>query len=144
MVYFLCQDCIYLKKGYMNSCSSFSFKLNNDKVITWNYTKYVSYHSTNVRYVLICSNCDEFCLGETGDLKQRLRKHKSNIYHLDNSMCKRCSHQNHSHFPAFGLNTKRYSVSHSKYGHFLRSDFFKYIRFWACFWNGNHSSQILI
>ena len=36
---FLCTNCVYHKAGYVIPCSSFLFKLNNDKTITWTYKK---------------------------------------------------------------------------------------------------------
>ena len=42
-------------------------------------------------YVLICNNCDFFYIGKTEELKQRTRKHKSDVIHPNNSNCKKCS-----------------------------------------------------
>ena len=41
-------------------------------------------------YVLICNNCDFFYIGQTEELKQRTRKHKSDVNHPNNSNCKKC------------------------------------------------------
>ena len=32
-----------------------------------------------------------FCLGQTTNLRWRIRKHKSDVFHLQNSFCKKCS-----------------------------------------------------
>ena len=37
------------------------------------------------------NTCEWFYLGQTTNLKQRIRKHKSDIFHLQNSFCKKCS-----------------------------------------------------
>ena len=86
-----CSNCIYHKNGYINPCTSFKFKLTNGKIITWNYTKYFTCDSRNVLYLLKCRTCNEFYIGETQDFKKRTRKHKSDIFHPENSMCKRCA-----------------------------------------------------
>ena len=88
---FPCNSCIYEKDGYINPCTSFNFKLANGKTIIWSYTKYFNCDSKNVLYILICRNCDEFYIGQTQNFKQRIRKHKSDIKHPNNSTCKRCT-----------------------------------------------------
>ena len=45
----------------------------------------------NVLYILICNNCDYFYLGKTIDFKQRIRKHKSDVKHPQNSTCRECA-----------------------------------------------------
>ena len=47
--------------------------------------------SKDVLYILICNNCDFFYIGQTEELKQRTRKHKSDVIHPNNSNCKKCS-----------------------------------------------------
>ena len=42
-------------------------------------------------YVHICNNCDFFYIGKTEELKQRTRKHKSDVIHPHSSHCKKCS-----------------------------------------------------
>ena len=37
------------------------------------------------------NTCEWFHLGQTTDLKQRIRKHKSDVSHRQNSLCKKCS-----------------------------------------------------
>ena len=39
----------------------------------------------------MCNTCDWFYLGQTISLKQRIRKHKSDVFHPQNSFCKKCS-----------------------------------------------------
>ena len=69
---FTCKDCIHHKKGYILPTNSFSFKLRNGKIITWNYQKNFTCDSKNVLYILKCNGCDNFYLGQTKDLKQRI------------------------------------------------------------------------
>ena len=52
---------------------------------------FFSCHSKDVLYVLICNNCEFFYNGRTEELKQRTRKHKSHVFHPNNSNCKKCS-----------------------------------------------------
>ena len=72
-------------------CSSFSFKLTNDKTITWTYKSHFSWDSKDVIYILICKTCDNFHLGQTQDFKQRTAKHKPDVKNLHNSTCRICS-----------------------------------------------------
>ena len=44
--------------------------------------------SRDVLYILICNNCEYFYLGKTIDFKQRIRKHKSDVEHSQNSTCR--------------------------------------------------------
>ena len=76
---FLCSNCVYHKAGYIIPCSSFSFKLTNDKTITWTYKSYFSCDSKDVIYILICKTWDNFYLGQTQDFKQRTAKHKPDL-----------------------------------------------------------------
>ena len=39
----------------------------------------------------MCNTCQWFYLGQTTNLKQRLGKHKSDVFHPQNSFCKKCS-----------------------------------------------------
>ena len=41
--------------------------------------------------MLFCNNYDFFYIGQTEELKQRTRKHKSDVIHPNNSNCKKCS-----------------------------------------------------
>ena len=47
--------------------------------------------SKNVIYILMCNTCEWFYLGQTTNLKQRIRKHKSDVFHSQNSFGKKCS-----------------------------------------------------
>ena len=58
---FSCTDCIYHKNGYIKPCKSFTFKL---------------------IFLL---------LGITINFKQRIRKHKSDVIHPQNSACRECA-----------------------------------------------------
>ena len=37
------------------------------------------------------NTCERFYLRQTANLMQRIRKHKSNVFHPQNSFCKKCS-----------------------------------------------------
>ena len=39
----------------------------------------------------MCNTCEWFYLGQTTNLKQRLSKHKSDVFHPQNGFCKKCS-----------------------------------------------------
>ena len=52
---------------------------------------FFSCDSKDVLYILICNNCDFFYIGQTKELKQRTRKHKSDVIYPNNSNCKKCS-----------------------------------------------------
>ena len=41
--------------------------------------------------ILMCNTCEWFYLGQTINLKQRIRKHKLDVFHPQNSFCKKCS-----------------------------------------------------
>ena len=85
---FSCTDCIYHKNAYIKPCKLFTFKLTYGKSVTWNYNKFFDCDSKDVLYILICNNCDYFYLGKTIDFKQRIRKHKSDVEHSQNSTCR--------------------------------------------------------
>ena len=90
MDFFLAQNCIYNKNDYFKECLSFSLK-SKSKLLTWHYRRFFSCGSKDVLYVLICNNCDIFYIGQIGELKQRTRKHKSDVIHPNNTNCKKCS-----------------------------------------------------
>ena len=85
---FLCNSCDCHKAGYIIPCSSFLFKLTNDKIITWTYKNFFSCDSKGVIYILICKTCDNFYLGQTQDFKPRIAKDKSDVKNLHNSTCR--------------------------------------------------------
>ena len=87
---FPCNDCIYHRCGYFNSSKSFEFKA-NDMSMIWHYKRYFKCDKNNVIYILMCNTCEWFHLGQTTNLKQRIRKHKSDVFHPQNSFCKKCS-----------------------------------------------------
>ena len=39
----------------------------------------------------MCNACEWFYLAQTANLKKRIRKHKSDVFHLQKSFCKKCS-----------------------------------------------------
>ena len=47
--------------------------------------------SKDVLYVLICNSCNFFYIGQTEELKQLTRKHKSDVIDPNKSNCKNCS-----------------------------------------------------
>ena len=96
--------CKYHRLGYLMECTSFRF----GKTWVWNYTRSFDCNSRNVIYVVQCSNCWQFYIGETDDLKKRTRLHMSNTNHPGNSNCKKlsshlkvCSKLVHPYFKMF-------------------------------------------
>ena len=88
------------------------------KSATWNYNKIFDCDSKDVLYILICNNCDYFYLGKTIDFKQRIRKHKSDVKHPQNSTCRECAEHLRDCAkiePFFQI----YPLYHEK-GHYLR------------------------
>ena len=67
------------------------FIKSKNKLLTWYYRRFFSCDSKDVLYILICNNCDFLYIGQTEELKQRKRKHKSDAIHLSNSNSKKCS-----------------------------------------------------
>ena len=53
-------------------------------MLTWHYRRFFSCDSKDALYVLICNNCDFFYIGQTEELKQRIRKHKSGVIRMSN------------------------------------------------------------
>ena len=88
---FLCGNFVYHKAGYIIPCSSFSFKLTNDKTITRTYKNDSEDDSKDVIYNLICKTCNNFYLGQTQVFRPRTGKHKSDVKNLYNSTCRICS-----------------------------------------------------
>ena len=89
--FFPCTDCIYDKNGYIKASKSFTFKLTDWKSVTWNYNKFFDYNSKDVLYILIYNHCEYFSLRKTIEFKQRIRKHKSDVKHPQNSTCRECA-----------------------------------------------------
>ena len=83
---YFCRGCKYHRIGYIRSCKGFTFGKNSQ--FKWEYRRSFSCASKNVIYVLICKRCWKFYLGETKDLKPRVRKHISDIKHPKNSYCR--------------------------------------------------------
>ena len=52
---------------------------------------YFSCDSKDVIYILICTTCDNFYLGQAQDFKQRTAEHKSDVKNLHNSTYRICS-----------------------------------------------------
>ena len=86
---FFCRGCKYHKTGFLKQCLFFNFGKYDEFV--WEYRRFFNCDSKNVIYVLKCRKCWKFYIGETGDLKIRTRKHKSDINHPKNSFCRELS-----------------------------------------------------
>ena len=77
----------------MIECKSICFGKHNQ--YEWVYKRHFDCNSKKVIYIVICNYYWEFFIGETGDLKERIRLHKSNTLHPHNANCKKLS--NHLH-----------------------------------------------
>ena len=75
---------------YFKPCKFFWFKVNNKSMI-WHCKRYFNCDSKSVIYILMCNICEWFYLWQTTNLKQRIRKHKSDVFHPQNSFCKKYS-----------------------------------------------------
>ena len=60
-------------------------------LLTCHYIQLFNCDSKDVLYVLIYNNCNFFYIAQIEELKQRVRKHKSDVTHASNSNCKKCS-----------------------------------------------------
>ena len=89
----LCNDCIYHRCGCFKPCKSFQFKVHNKSMI-WHYKCYFKCDSKNIS-ILMCNTCQWFYLRQVANLKQRIRKHKSDVFHPQNSFRKKCSEHLH-------------------------------------------------
>ena len=65
------------------------------KSVTWNYNKFFDCDSKGVLYILICNNCHYFYLGKTVDFQRRIRKHKSDVKHLQSNISRECATVKH-------------------------------------------------
>ena len=83
------RGCKYHRQGYIKPCLFFAFGKRNE--FFWEYRRFFDCDSKNVIYVVVCRKCGKFYIGETGDLKVRTRKHKSDISHPKNSYCRELS-----------------------------------------------------
>ena len=85
-----CQGvCKYHRLGYCIECLVFTFGSQNR--FSWSYNRLFDCNSRNVIYVVKCHNCWMFYIGETEDLKARIRLHLSNVHHPTNANCKKLS-----------------------------------------------------
>ena len=55
----------------------------------WHYKRYFNCDSKNVIYILLCNTYEWFYLGQTTNLKHKIRKHKSDVFHPQKSFCKK-------------------------------------------------------
>lgn len=85
--------CIYHNRGYIRPAKFFTFGKN--KEFTWEYTRFFNCDSCDVIYLCQCASCWEYYIGETGDLKERTRLHKSNTLHPRNANCRKLSEHLH-------------------------------------------------
>ena len=83
---FNCRGCKYDRSGFLRACQGFTFGKNNE--FHWEYRRFFNCDSCNVIYILKCRHCWKFYIGETCHLKKRTRKHKSDVYHPQNSNCR--------------------------------------------------------
>ena len=116
--------CKYHRLGYVIECTSFNFGL--QQVHEWIYNHPFDCNCRNVIYVVQCSNCWMFYIGETEDLKQRTRLHISNTHKPENSNCKklcrhlkRCSKLKHPYFKIFPI----YYVENRSHRKFMEKRF---------------------
>ena len=91
MELFLCKNCVYCNALYIVDCSSFSFKLTNDKTVPLKYKNYFPCDSKDVIHILICKTCYNFYLKQTEEFQQRPGKQKSDVKNSHNSTCRICS-----------------------------------------------------
>ena len=76
--FFPCNDCIY--HVGIKPFKSVQFKV-NDKHVIWHYKSYFNCDGEKVIYILMCNTCEWFYLGQTTDLKQRIRNNKSYVFY---------------------------------------------------------------
>ena len=119
--------CIYHRKGYIKKCKSFSF--GKYKQFSWFYSRFFDCDSKNVIYILVCGHCWKFYIGETTDIKKRIRKHKSDVNLIHNSNCKRlafhlrkCSKSKEPYFRIYPM----YYVDDHQRRKFIEKRFIKY------------------
>ena len=55
------------------------------------YKRYFNCYSKKFVYILICNACEWFYLRQTTNLKQRIRRDKSDVFNSQNSFCKKRS-----------------------------------------------------
>ena len=79
------KSCVYHQTGLIKPCKFFKF--GRKKEFSWTYNRFFDCESRNVIYVLKCARCWKFYIGETKYLKQRTRKHKSDVIKIQNSKC---------------------------------------------------------
>ena len=79
------KTCNLHRDGFLQPTNSIRFGRFNE--FCWNYSRRFDCDAKNVIYLLICNYCWEFYIGETDDMKQRARKHKSDVFHPENSNC---------------------------------------------------------
>ena len=87
-----CGNCTYCARGYIIPATEFTIPCRNS-VITWTYTRYFSCQSMNVLYILKNDYDNDFYLGKTKNVKTRVAKHISDVFHPENSNCRElCEH----------------------------------------------------
>ena len=86
-----CGNCSCCKYVYITPATEFEFTNGWGKTINWSYTRYFSCDSKNALYIVICNKCRQFYLGKTDDIKQRCRKHASDVRIPSNSNCRECA-----------------------------------------------------
>ena len=128
--FFTCsKTCNLHKDGYFQPTKSFNF--GKFEEFCWNYTRNFDCDATNVIYILICNYCWEFYIGETDYTKQRARKHKSDVFHPENSNCtklmehlRKCSNLVEPFFKMYPI----YYVEDQAHRRFVEKRWIKYFR----------------
>ena len=85
-----CGRCKVCRDGYITPSTGFNFVSANGKIFEWTYTRLFTCDSKNILYVLKCRICPKNYLGKADCTKQRIRKHKSDVNHPENSNCVKC------------------------------------------------------
>ena len=82
---------MYLSQLWISQAEQiFQFKVKHGPII-WHKKRHFNYDSKIVVYTVIYNTCEWFYLGHTINLKQQIRKHKSDVFYPQNSFCKKCS-----------------------------------------------------
>ena len=82
---FCCNKCIYCREKYIVPTKEIIF--GKYRQYKWIYRRRFTCNSVNVIYILQCFFCWYFYIGQTGHMKSRTSKHKSDILHPHNSFC---------------------------------------------------------
>ena len=84
-----CGKCTYCARGYIIPATEFSIQTSAGR-ISWTYTRHFTCNSKNVLYIVKNDFDINVYLGKTNVVKSRVGKHISDIFHPENSNCKKC------------------------------------------------------